>query len=113
MLLGTVFSIKYPRLGSSYFDNSGSLALLRDEDVCGQYFGDNELILWILLLLFLLLLILFLMFLEEVTSETTFPKHDTHPSDVLLPSSVAMPTNDDLLNDEKDYVTSHSFMFTL
>ena len=70
-------------------------------------------ILGLLLLLFLLLLILLLMFLEEGTSDTTVPKYDTSSSDILLPSSVEIPTEDDELNDERDDVTYHSFMFTL
>ena len=113
VLLGTLFSIKYPRLGSYFFDVSGPLALLRAAAIYVRYFGDNQLILGLMLLLLLILVILLLMLLEEGTSDTTIPKHNPSSSDILLPYSVAMPTKDNVSNDERDDVTSHSFMFTL
>ena len=113
VLLGTVFFIKSPRLGSSYFDDFGYLALLRAAAIYVQYFGDDQLILGLLLLILLLLMLLLLLLLEEGTSDTTIPKHNPSSSDILLPYSVAMPTKDNVSNDERDDVTSHSFMFTL
>ena len=113
VLLGTLFSIKYPRLGSYFFDVSGPLALLRAAAIYVRYFGDNQLILGLMLLLLLLLVILLLMLLEEGTSDTTVPKHDPSSLDIFLPYSAVIPTEDDVSNDQRYDVTSHSFMFTL
>ena len=96
VLLGTAFAIKSPGLGSSSFDDSRSLTLLRAAAINSQYFGDDQLIIGLLLLLFLLLLLLLLVLLEEGTPENTVPKHDPSSSDIFLPSSVAMTTEDDV-----------------